>query len=390
MITNGIHSNGALMVGLLAAASLALAGCDRGPTEPEGAQAGPDFAKRPPAPGYVQLALDAEPGQVDAEAYDINDSHHVVGTIQYADRLESGFSRGAAFFWSEAGGGSQAQLLPNLPNTAVSAAFDINEAGEVAGASGSGLSGEYVAEALPVIWQSTGSGWTVRQLEASGLARGLNDHGEAVGHRANDPDVWKDEPVHWSAAGAATVLPIPSGYERAHATRINNDGDIAGMATTPAGVQWAVLWLRTGTGEWTPVVLNGGAIRGLTDRSVDGTLLATGDALTARSQCCQAVRWIVTIDPSTGAVEAAREYLGTDYFKYGGGEALNAAGDVGGFGIPGNNWAGTPQPALFNAGASTVKLPIGRNSKGSANGISIDRWLAGSVDGLAVVWRPSS
>lgn len=389
MGTHDIHSPSALLVGLVAAAGLTLAGCDRGPTEPEGAPAEPVLAKRPPALGYVQLVLAAEPGQVVAAAYDINDSHHVVGTIQYADRLAT-YYRGSAFFWSEAGGGSQPQLLPNLPGTAVSAAFDINEAGDVVGASGSGLSGEYVAEALPVIWQSTGGGWTVRQLEASGLARGLNDHGEAVGYRAAYPDVWNEEPVHWSTAGGATALPIPSGYEKAHATRINNDGDIAGMATTPAGVQWAVLWVRTGPAEWTPVVLNGGAVRGLTDRRGDGTLLATGNALTTRSECCQAVRWTVTMNPSTGAVETAREYLGTDYFKYGGGQALNAAGDVGGFGIQGNNWAGTPQPALFNAGGNTVKLPIGRNSTGSVQGISADRWLAGSVDGLAVVWRPSS
>ena len=229
---------------------------------------------------------------------------------------------------------------------------------------------------------------TLRRLEGPGRALGLNDLGEVVGFRKTDPGQMNEEPIFWDAAGVATQLPMPEGARQAHANQINKDGDVAGQATFPSGQIVAVLWVRGGAAQWAPVLLNGAEVLGLTDRRGDGTLLLSG--IDGNPGCCQPFRWTVKIiDAAAGDVQTVREALGTDLFSAGSGSAINAAGDVAGYGRKGNTRS-TPQPALFPIDGSTVSLPAGKSTyTGRVNGISLDRWMAGFVEGKAVVWHPS-
>ena len=233
----------------------------------------------------------------------------------------------------------------------------------------------------------TGGGWTIRALPGPGHARGLNDHGEVAGltYRVT-PYRWLEDPAYWNASGQLSALPLPQGYDEGRAHRINNDGDISGSVS--AGNQTrAALWIRRGANEWEPVVvLDGGAIIGITDRRSDGTLLAAGHAARSTGGCCRPAGWTVAVGPP-GSVTTIRTSLGDDW-SAGEGHGINPAGEVAGFGWKGT--FGADQPLLFPASGTAVRLPRPKNGSGKAFGITVDGWLAGYADDRAVVWRPSN
>jgi len=364
-----------------------LAGCDTAPAGPDG-PGEPASGKKPVPPGFVLITLDPAPGQIGAYAAAVNDAHEVVGGVQYADW------HGAAFYWTAASGGTP-QILPGLAASPDGVAGDVNASGAIAGTVGSSVNGAFVADPVPVVWEPAGGGWTVRSLGGPGRAKGLNDLGEVVGltYVGTNPATWLETPTYWDGSGGSVPLPIPVGYLEAHANGINRDGDISGSVSAPlpqGGTgHWAALWVRRGSADWEPVVLlDGGEAFEITDRSGDGTLMVVGHAASdPRGGCCLPVRWDVDIG-APASVATVRTTLGADYSSYGEGHGINAAGDVVGFGRKGSAWS-SPQPLLFPLTGSTVVLPVpGRGSQGTAEGISSDRWVVGTVDGRAVVWHP--
>ncbi len=80
----------------------------------------------------------------------------------------------------------------------------------------------------------------------------INNRGQIVGNNfflAIDPiygwDRWAPIPTVWSAAGKATRLPIPDGYNGAKALAINNSGQIVGALSKDLGYRdWSapVIW----------------------------------------------------------------------------------------------------------------------------------------------------
>lgn len=125
--------------------------------------------------------------------YAINDAGEVAGAMMVSSNVSH------AAFWDAAG---QVHDLGVLPGDTQSAAYGINNLGEVVGVS-------FAAE---------GSGGDIRSL----------------GH-----------PFIWTAAAGIRALPVPDAFPRGTARDINDRGEIAGRvndAANPSYNSWAVVW----------------------------------------------------------------------------------------------------------------------------------------------------
>ena len=119
-----------------------------------------------------------------------------------------------------------------------STAFDLNDAGEVAG--------EFNGDAALRPFRK-GRGTRVEPLptlpdDSGGSAIGINGHGEAVGYSSGPQGI---RAVWWTRAGAIRALSGLPGAEETRAVTINDRGDIAGVSG-PIGALQAVLWRRKG------------------------------------------------------------------------------------------------------------------------------------------------
>jgi len=325
-----------------------------------------------------------------AHGADLNDAHQALVVVLFPN------NRSSAYLWIP-GSSAPPVPLPTPPGRSEVLASDVNAAGAVAGSAGTlSRGGSWLDDAIPVIWEPSGGGWSPRALavpgDVPGRAGGINDLGEVVGFRFTDEALMVHDPLFWPADGSAVSLPVPEGFHAADGLRVNNQGDVAGMAyaRTPDGRSWqyGILWIRTGPSSWVPRIFqDSGVLAGVTDRRADGTLLVTGDSDNGGTRV--AARWTVTVDPAAGVTGAVREILGQDLMPGGAGYGINGAGDVAGVALKAG-WTSDAVPALFPAAGNSIALPMGRKrGSGAASAVTGDRWIIGSVDGLAVVWVPT-
>jgi probable HAF family extracellular repeat protein len=172
------------------------------------------------------ILLGTLPGGDYSFASDINDAGEVVGASNTGSSM-------VPFIWT-AGGGMQRG--PMLPGDNGGQALGVNKYGHVVGYS-SGLNG-----VRAFIWtQSNG----IRSLGvllggSYSRARGLNDLDEVVGTSASSAG---DRAVLWAASGNRNLRNLGTlpGDTSSEATAINNAGDVVGYSKGPKGMR-AFLW----------------------------------------------------------------------------------------------------------------------------------------------------
>ncbi|WP_424184861.1 hypothetical protein ACOBQX_23620 [Actinokineospora sp. G85] len=243
-------------------------------------------------------------------------------------------------------------------NSAVTA---IGPDGTMAGAEGSG----------PAIWTTAGrtvrlsAGSEVRTITASGLAGGSSGgaatiwrtDGSTVATRAGahvvdlteggtaviaaGQDATYDSGL-WSG-GAVTPLRVPGRPDvRVHPADINNNGEVAGLATVPGSWQWTPVRCRADGGcAQLPLPSPGADVR-VSAVNDSGRVLGSNDG--------KGLLWD-SAGPPTPLPPAA----GSTYARpVDGRQALNARGDVIGYSGPGYD---LEHPVVWPAGGAPVALP---------------------------------
>lgn len=169
-------------------------------------------------PGGTVTQIGNVPGQRHTTASGLNDAGTVVG---------SGWndSVGHPYVWTQSTG--IVDLSAPWPLGAWTG--QVNEAGEIAGT-------RQVAQFqyLALTWDAQGN---VRELElladqTTSEAYDINDAGWVAG-MANAPSTLQTVPVIWSPSGWQMKLPLPAGYLYGSATAINDNGWIAGDVYYP-------------------------------------------------------------------------------------------------------------------------------------------------------------
>lgn len=156
-----------------------------------------------------------------ARIHGINSAGQAVGS--------SGFPHGAdthAFFWDKQGG---MRDLGTLPGGDYSAAFNVNESGQVVGASNT-------ADSMHAfLWTSASGLHDLGTLPGtnSSEAYAINNHGEIAGASGSHAAIWNNGSIQdLGTLGGPT--------SEAHA--INNLGVVAGFSETPSDGQRAFIW----------------------------------------------------------------------------------------------------------------------------------------------------
>jgi probable HAF family extracellular repeat protein len=151
-----------------------------------------------------------------------------------ADNSVGGETRAMA--WSH--GNLAPKHLGVLPGGDYSAAFAINDAGQIAGASNTGDS------IIPFIWKPVGGFQRLPLLsgDSSGQGLGINRYGHVAGYSSGRNGA---RAFLWIAQGGVRHLrPLPGGsYSKARA--VNDSDEVAGTSGSPAGDR-AVLWTKSG------------------------------------------------------------------------------------------------------------------------------------------------
>jgi probable HAF family extracellular repeat protein len=174
--------------------------------------------------GLVDLTPPATTG---AFASDVNEDGRIVGTAYFGSGIATGV------IWI----GGVAQPLP-LPLGYQSYAYEINDAGQIAGAActpGSGCSG---ATILPAFWADLSS---LQIIPTGGSGSGINDDGIVTGAMPGTDGAWT-----WSQSGGVHLLATLGGIN-AGATGINSSGIAVGYAfPAGSGNSHAALWAPDG------------------------------------------------------------------------------------------------------------------------------------------------
>ncbi|MBI4600737.1 MAG: DUF3466 family protein [Planctomycetes bacterium] len=177
---------------------------------------------RAPAQTYAIEDLGTLGGAA-SKALGINDRRQVVGSSETGERDRHGLPVTHAFLWED---GVMTDLGTDPVYNERSAAYDINDAGQVCGVSGFVGFGHRA-----VVWEEG----RVRQLARQGgddSGRGINERGDVVGTAGSDV-VGSDRAVLWSADGRAADLgrlPGSGGLVDVSASDINNYGEVVGRS----------------------------------------------------------------------------------------------------------------------------------------------------------------
>jgi hypothetical protein len=237
---------------------------------------------------------------VNGYATSVNESGLVVGTAGTG-------SRNVPFVWS-AGGGQV--LVPDLPGTATSLGYAINDAGVVVG--------RYTRtdQTHGVFRWSAAAG--IEDLSApSGLPEllDINNDGDIVATIGRVPYIYRDGA--WTNVN--TLLPSGTGFTVQYVTAINNEGWIVGAGTTAFPTELLQGFVLMPANR-PPVALNGN-LTTQQDTAAYGTLQAAdpdGDGLTF-SIVANGTKGTATItDTATGAFSYLPDLnmTGTDSFTF--------------------------------------------------------------------------
>jgi probable HAF family extracellular repeat protein len=183
------------------------------------------------ATGFVDLTQATNAWQGRAE--DVNGHSQVVG---YAHNVScGGVTPYRATLWENPGTGWTATDLGALGSSCHSQAFDINEAGQVVGESGTTGAG------TAVLWQKSSAGaWQVQSLGSlggsSGRAEAINNRGQVVGRAQISGGVY--HAFLWQCGSMTDLnsrIPAGSGWVLEAATGINDRGEIVGYGKLNGG-----------------------------------------------------------------------------------------------------------------------------------------------------------
>jgi probable HAF family extracellular repeat protein len=271
----------------------------------------------------------------------INDLGQVVGTsciVECQGTMDPPPSPAHAFVWTESGGMEDLGTLPGHPR---SAAYDINNLGQVLGdvhckAFDPGCpptgSGEMV------LWQKGGDQWSATRLGVGFLPQGnadLNNSGQFTGAGT----------VYSLAGGSVVGEPLPPldpPPAIVSAWAINDAGIVAGQSTAndESGTAEAIVWFRDQSGSWR--VLRLGALpgdnisfaRSMGEIDALGRIRIVGSSGLAgsRARGYRPIRWTLESDGAAGwrvaekeALQLPRRLLDAQA------SAVNTAGEVAGY-----------------------------------------------------------
>lgn len=179
---------------------------------------------------YRLTDLGVLPGGSESAAFDINDVGQVVGWSGH-------LGDGTAFFWSAAEGMTD---LGTLPGDRASGAGGVNNFGHVVGWSYS-LSG---LDDHPFFWSAASGMRNLGHLPGASFsaAIGINDRDEIVGYSGPSNSSLGLRATGWTAEGNGFDLGVLPGGSGSLALAINNSTQIAGVGHIADGSQRATRW----------------------------------------------------------------------------------------------------------------------------------------------------
>jgi probable HAF family extracellular repeat protein len=207
--------------------------------------------------GSVDLgSLDGDAGS--SAAWDVNDSGEVVGSSSFGATTR-------AFVWTAATGMTDLGAFGSGRRTAAAA---INEAGQVVGY------GETATGTAAFAWDGVHGMRDIGALADQTLtaASGINDRGQVVGRSGDRAFLWDE---------AAGMVAIDTGAEafQSSAIAINNAGQVIGTTTTDDGTERAFVWNRAdGVIHLDRMLINGAGwlIEGAYDINALGQIVGYG------------------------------------------------------------------------------------------------------------------
>ena len=178
---------------------------------------------------YIVTELSAE--EAHAVPCKLNNLGDVVGRTGGA--LE-GKTRAA--IWNRSNFKSK-HLAPSVDGD-YSSALDINDLGDIAGASNTGTG------LIPFVWAAQDGAHTIQLLpgDSCGQATAINKHGDVVGYSSGRTGA---KAFLWRRQTGVRNLGVLSGGSYSTARDINDSGEVAGMSDSPNGKR-AVLWTKRG------------------------------------------------------------------------------------------------------------------------------------------------
>lgn len=160
----------------------------------------------------------------------ISDNGNVTG---YSARRD-GYHR--AFLWTASSG---IRDLGTLPGDQYTIGYDVNDAGQVVGFSGTETPNGVVTHAF--VWSASGGMKAIAGAGVQSVAFGINNRGEVVGgYDAGD----SYRAFVWSESAGLRDLGAPAGVTFSTAWAINDSGTVVGNFGVPRGSS-AFVWTRT-------------------------------------------------------------------------------------------------------------------------------------------------
>jgi len=188
-------------------------------------------------------------GDSGSQGLAVNSAGQVAGcsdTSQVLSDLCVGFLPGHAFLWTSSLG---MQDLGTLPGGSISYANDVNDVGQVVGASDPGLGNAF-------LWTSTAGMVPLPSLPGGdqSSANGINSHGETTGFSSAAPS-GAIHVVVWTADGKIHDLGTGPNGADAYGLHISNKGQVVGNVLNP--LNQGFVWTKASGARFLPKLPGG-------------------------------------------------------------------------------------------------------------------------------------
>lgn len=331
-------------------------------TGPDGATTRAGVSKN----GQPFEPLPLPPGMVSSRAHDMNDAGVIVGAVCPNEYIQT---QPTAAVWYPAGAGYDVEILGGLPGDAYSAAFAVNDLGDIVGASGFwGWNPDHGILYTPAGPQALPSGF---------LGVDINDRRVVVsGNRLLDLDT-----------GVITTIPLPAGnWQGVASSAVNGNNEICGyIAGYSSCSLFPVRWRETVGWEFL------------------GGCAPTATSATAMNDRGDALQYYYTTTSGASFVDEGYFMLGSliapgqeYYIQYGGANGINNArqivaaarqgfsGPIGAVRMtPLGATDATPSTGAVTAGVRAVPNPSrgGVHLQGPAESVAAGEWGVFDVTG---------